>query len=387
MGGKRAAVGAGHASIKTMRVAAYYQRVRLWNPTGVGKHIGNMTRLLSEALGGIQHIHAFDDYLKAECLKVAGVSAPDSSCILPIPRKAIEGAWVLADAPPVEWIAGSCDWVYCPAEYYVASRKAFLAVTIHCDNWFNRSLPWYNDRDIRLTRTRRRRLYEAIARKADKVLCVSNFLKDRMAQHFAIPEDRIAVVGNGVEDVFFSPSAVCEELKSKIGGRPYVCIIGGLTRRKGGQATMKIIKDMAAAKTESLFVVVGSSEPQFSEAISDLPNVLQAGYVSVEDGLPGLVAGAVAVLFLSRYETFGIPAIEAMAAGTVPIVSNYGALPELVGREGFALTEAEYSEVPTILNSLIEKPLPAQTKDALRSRARQFTWDNCAKRALASLKT
>ena len=368
-----------------MHIARYYQRVRLWNPTGVGKHIGNMTSRLSQALGGLQHIHASDDYMAAQKLDVPDVSVPDTLCRLPAPRRVLEAGWMLAGWPPVERWSGESDWVYCPAEYYVAARRSRLAVTIHCDNWFNEELPWYRNRDTVQTRRRRRRLYATIAEKADMVFCVSEFLRERMVNHFNVAEARTAVVGNGVEEAFFEPQPVCHAVADRIAGRPYVCIIGGVTRRKGGDATVAIMKRAAEARKDMLFVVVGSSEAQFQGELSNLPNVFQTGYLGVSDGLTGLVADAVAVLFLSRYETFGIPAIEAMAAGTVPIVSAYGALPEVVGKEGVIVRETQYCDVVDILCGMSTNPPDSRHRDALRTRARDFTWDKCAERVLLTL--
>jgi glycosyltransferase involved in cell wall biosynthesis len=368
-----------------LRISSYYQRVRLWNPTGAGKHIGNMTKRLSQSLGELQHIHGCDDYARATRRGVQDVCTPDTLCRLPMPRRVFEGAWTIGDVLPVEWWAGASDWVYCPAEYYVATRRAQLAVTIHCDNWFNNELPWFQDPDIAVTRRRRRKIYEAIASKADLVLCVSNFLRERMVTSFGVPENRTAVVGNGVEESFFYPSGMPQKLKDRIGGHPYACIVGGLTRRKGGDATIQIIRNMAAEKTDFLFVVVGKSEEPFARALSTLPNVIQAGYVGLSEGLPGLLAEAVCLLFLSRYETFGIPVIEAMAAGTIPVVSSHGALPEVVGKEGIILKESEYREVPAILAALANLPADEQQKAALQARARAFTWDVCSAKLLEAL--
>jgi glycosyltransferase involved in cell wall biosynthesis len=369
-----------------IKISAYYQRMRLWKPTGVGKHIGNMTSRISQMIGGVRHIHGSDDYAGAVQRNVPGVESPDTLCRLPASRRICEAAWMVVDCPPVNWWTGQSDWIYCPAEYYVSTRKSRLAVTIHCDNWFNSDLPWHNDPDIVRTRGHRRRLYETIARKADLVLCVSEFLRGRMVDIFGVPEARTAVIGNGVEEAFFNPVNVAHQIHTRIGGRPYVCIIGGLTRRKGGESTVKVIKDMASAKPDFIFMVIGSSEAPFVAGLSDLPNVQHLGYLGLNDGLPSLVAGAVAVLFLSRYETFGIPAIEAMAAGTVPIVSSYGALPEVVGKEGIILDEGQYSEVPEILSSLVERPPDAIQKESLRARAREFTWDSCASKVLNAVR-
>lgn len=368
-----------------MRISAYYQRIRLSRPTGVGKHIGNMTGLLSRSLGGIEHVHGSDDYLMAVRLGVPCVESPDTLSRLPLSRRVFEAASMWGDWPPLDLWGWHPDWIYCPAEYYVARRKSRLAVTIHCDNWFNQELPWYHDKDIADTRRRKRKLYEVITKKADLILCVSEFLKRRIISHFGVPEDKILVIGNGVEEGFFSPSGIPCRFINLLGGSPYACIVGGLTRRKGGAASLKIMADMAAANADLKFVVVGTSESEFSSVMSELPNVVQAGYVGIDEGLPGLLAGAACLLFLSRYETFGIPAIEAMAAGTIPVVSNYGALPEIVGKLGLVLKESQYSDVPALLMDLCKRRPSLCDQEALKFRARDFTWDSCAARVLEAL--
>jgi glycosyltransferase involved in cell wall biosynthesis len=370
-----------------LKISAYYQRIRLSRPTGAGKHIGNMTGRLSRALGGIQHIHASDDYSLAEQRGVPCVESPDSLRRLSLPRRAFEGAWLWADWPPIDLRVAHPDWIYCPAEYYVATRKSRLAVTIHCDNWFNEELPWYHDKDITETRRRRHKLYDVIAKKADLILCVSEFLRDRVINHFGVPEERTLVIGNGVEEAFFSPVGIPDRFISLLGGSPYACIVGGLTRRKGGAASLKIMADMAAARADFKFVVVGASESEFANAMSELPNVVQVGYLNISEGLPGLLSGAACLLFLSRYETFGIPAIEAMAAGTIPVVSNYGALPEIVGKLGLVLKESQYSDVPAVLMDLGSRRPSLSDQEALRARAHAFTWESCATRVLEALES
>lgn len=344
-----------------------------------------MTSRLSRALGGIEHVHGSDDYWLAEQRGVPCVESPDSLRRLALPRRVFEGAWLWADWPPLDLRGGNPDWIYCPAEYYVARRKSLLAVTIHCDNWFNEELPWYHDKDIADTRRRRRKLYEVIAKKADRILCVSEFLKQRLVSHFGVPEAKTLVIGNGVEEAFFNPEAIPDRFNNSLGGMPYACIVGGLTRRKGGAASVKIMADMAAAKADFKFVVVGTSESEFTSAMSELPNVIQVGYVGITEGLPGLLAGAACLLFLSRYETFGIPAIEAMAAGTIPVVSNYGALPEVVGKLGLVFKESQYADVPAVLMDLSNRRPSLCDQEALKTRARAFTWDSCTARVLEAL--
>jgi glycosyltransferase involved in cell wall biosynthesis len=368
-----------------MNLAMYYQRIRLVNPTGVGKHIENMSKCLKPRVARFSSVHAIDDLSAA---RKRGIQDDDSVRTIRFPRKLIEAGWVGFDLPSIEMLGVKADWIYCPAEYYLATKRAKLAVTIHCDNWFNPDLPWYNDPDVATTRKRRLPLYRKIAQKADMVFCVSTFLRDRVRDAFNIPESRLAIVGNGVEAAFFNAKVDQQQLANEfpeLSGSPYALIIGGLTRRKGGDATLEAIRQSEKAVPEMRFVIIGCSEQQFEHELTRLPNVYQMGYLNLKNGLLTLIGNAACLLFLSRYDTFGIPAIEALAAGVTPIVSEFGALPELVGSQGLVVSEKHYQDLPDILQQVVSDPPSEGEKNEMRKSALEFSWERCVDKVLSTL--
>ncbi len=361
----------------SLQLATYYQRIRLWKPTGVGKHILNMSEAISRLNGPLQSFHAVDDLKDAERRGVDLPFETPAPLSIPIPRKFLEASWVSFRFPAPSMFGVEADWIYCPAEYFVPSgRHANLAVTIHCDNWFNPELPWYNDPDIAETRKRRWPLYKAITQRADKILCVSHFLKQRVVDFFKVDPARISVVGNGVEPVFFAPRSNAPHVSQHLHDSPYVVVLGGLTRRKGAQATLQVARELNRAAPDIKVTVVGTSEQVFLQEAHALPNVVSLGYVGVGEGLPSLLANAVALLFLSEYETFGIPAVEAMASGTPPIVSSKGALPEVVGSAGYVLKPGNELEA---VEAIIALNKNASYRDAQGAaaveRAKRFSWE------------
>ena len=139
-----------------IRVAAYVhiRRSRLdVNPTGVGKHISAMVTGLAKVPDvRLQVLGAREDM-------EADGSLPPASVLHGLPlnvfhwkRRALEASWGLLNWPKAERWTGEVDWVYCPAEAYVATRQARLAATVHCVNWFERELPWYDHPDTRRQR-------------------------------------------------------------------------------------------------------------------------------------------------------------------------------------------------------------------------------------------
>jgi glycosyltransferase involved in cell wall biosynthesis len=132
--------------------------------------------------------------------------------------------------------------------------------------------------------------------------------------------------------------------------------------------------------------VAGASEPEFVAAAGAHPNVKHLGYRGIDTGLPELLRGAAALLFLSRYETFGIPAAEAMAAGTPAIVSHHAGLPEVVGPDGLVVDGDQPDDVADLVLRLIaDAPFRADVVERGRRRSLDHTWANCADRVCAAL--
>ena len=123
------------------------------------------------------------------------------------------------------------------------------------------------------------------------------------------------------------------------------------------------------------------SHPQASQ-------IRVTGYIQDSD-LPHVYAAAEMLVFPSFYEGFGLPLVEAMAAGCPVISSNAASLPEVLGRAGIQIDPEspaeEWSKAITRLSS------SAELKESLRSmgllRAKDFSWERCSRQTLEVLKS
>lgn len=178
------------------------------------------------------------------------------------------------------------------------------------------------------------------------------------------------------------------------GRSSYILSLATLDIRKNFDHVMRCFSDLVqkhGARFPDLRLVLtgtrGWRDKKFKEAFGDLPEsvrprIVFTGYVDDED-LPLLYAGATCFCYMSIYEGFGLPPLEAMRSGTPVIVSDNSSLPEVVGEAGIlldahdkeGLTDAFY-RILTDENLRREKIGQGLARSAL------FTWDRYVERFL-----
>jgi glycosyltransferase involved in cell wall biosynthesis len=227
---------------------------------------------------------------------------------------------------------------------------------------------WYS----RTYATAQRLLLPAIARRAQRVLTVSAFAHDELADLLDVEAQ---VVPGGVDERF-TPAADPAAARRALGlERPYVLTVGSLTARKNLGALVPAARALAADGID--VVVAGGDRPQFAPE-AGLTGLRLLGHVD-DALLAGLYAGAEAFALPSRYEGFGLPVLEAMACGTPVVAAAAGALPETCGSAA-VLVEPEGEAFAAALTGLLGD---SGERDRLRvaglERARRFTWERTAR--------
>lgn len=370
-------------------IMSYIHPIRTYLPcTGIGRHINRM--LLGMAtLPEVDLTLFFSQQWLGEDGKL------DSSCPLrelpkttfPFPENPTERRWKLISRPQMDrYLPNKVDWLYAPMETYIPVKKCPVAVTIHDIQAFEPNLPWANTWRHRWFRFKWGRWVRRALRDCRVVFTVSEFSKQRMVELLGGDSNKIIVVGNGVEDSFFKMATVPQAKIKRPVAEPYIIIIGGLKEKKGAADTLAVARSLLAKKSDLQIVVAGSSEPEYIEAAKELPNVHLLGLVE-EESLPHLVRGACSLLFLTPYEGFGIPALEAMAAAIPVMVSNRASLPEVVGDAGFIVEPTETEKIVDILTNLANDNSLWETYSQIgRDRASVYTWDKCVHTVLNTLK-
>ena len=316
---------------------------------------------------------------------------------LPGAERLIRAALIATPVVNIERWSGAVDWVYSPKEQPVAAGRARLAVTIHDLLAFEPQVPALCRRWMPMTSLRWRLLIRRILKRADLIATVSEFTRRRLLELFSVKDEKkVIVTGNGVSECYYAPRQPTDAdslAKYGLERDQYFITVGSLTYRKGGDLILEFARRALEGNRPWRFVVTGRRhDPMLVEKFSamsrsnpDLPLDLP-GYISDEEQAI-LARNALAMVFPSRYEGFGIPVLEAMAAGTAVICSRAGALPEVAGN-GALLVDTN-SHVDEWLNAIREVTNNSHLRRTLIEsgcqRAAQFTWKDSGSRLLRAM--
>lgn len=367
-----------------MNILSYIHIHRLPNPSGVGRVIDQLLTNHAESFPETCHRMLVEKRLYDKIYMALEDRWKTASFIPHSCSTSWQQAkWIWFNNPAAECYWPEVDVVYCPAESYVPTRKAKLVCTIHDVAGFEETL-YPNTRSRRWHCAKWRVLFRSMARHAEAIVTVSEFSATRIANFFPDLEGKLHVIYNAPHGVFGSDTLPDEEQRAQrlTGGAPFILVPGGLSLRKNAELILKAIPRLAKEFPDMKLVVAGSNDTHYVKGLpaSGASKVLLPGYVS-DELLNALYQQAAVVWFPSRYEGFGMPVIEAMAAGAPVVASNIASIPEVAGSAALLCDVDDPEEHVEAIRSIVSSP---QTRNALceqsRQQARRFRWNVSAQR-------
>jgi glycosyltransferase involved in cell wall biosynthesis len=289
---------------------------------------------------------------------------------------------------PAAGIKDKIDLLHCTSNTAPVNTKIPLVVTIHdviyLEKWMIREGSWYQ----RSGNLYRRWNVPRIAGKASMIITVSNYERERIIEHLAVPPDRVRTIYNGLGD-HFTPNAAPGELelfKTRINlPERYILFLGNTDPKKN---LLNVMKAMAIlhreGKLDFKLVMPDFGKTALSQLLKlqDLSFLLQhihlTGYIPNVQ-LPNLYRLASLFLYPSLRESFGLPILEAMACGTPVITSNTSAMPEIAGKDAILVNPHQPEELAAMISKVLSSASLRQSTIAYGlKRSAQFSWKKTA---------
>lgn len=341
--------------------------------TGVGTFVAGALGAL--AADTSLDLSAYALSLRGRASLAAALPAGVRAIERPMPAGPLLRTWARADAPPAEWWTGPVDVVHGTNFCVPPARAARQIVTVH-----DLTPLRYPELASGATRIFPALVRRALARGAH-VHTPSAFVAAEVVELLGADPDRVHPVHHGV------PASPAEQRSaspaSPVDG-PYVLALGRVEPRKDLPGLVAAFDAVAGSFTGLRLVVAGPDGwgvPAFDAAVaraSCAASVVRLGYVDHERAA-ALLRGATVLAFPSLYEGFGLPPLEAMAAGVPVVATTAGALPEVLGDAALLVAPGDTQALAAALSlALGDDGVRAGLVTRGRAQTARYSWERCA---------
>ncbi|MBO0732018.1 MAG: glycosyltransferase family 4 protein, partial [Acidimicrobiaceae bacterium] len=316
--------------------------------TGIGRYLVSLTtRLVADA----EASETFELCAPQELAPPTWTSAGYRP--VPGPRKLTHLAWTAVGRPRLERLVGEFDLVHATHPSFPVPTGHAGVVTVH-DLMPLTNPEWYRREEVFAFR----RALQLMGRWGWPVIAVSEHVKTQVAGLGTIDPSRVTVVYHGIGDEFRQevPSETAKAVCERHGLEPgrYVLFIGHVSARKN---VVPLVRAMAGVDPDLALAVAGRPDSASDKATAEIARLGLEGRVRLlgfvpDADLPALLQQALALVHPAVDEGFGIPPLEAMAAGTPVVASNAASLPEVVGDAGLLVDPRDPAAWTAAINRL-----------------------------------
>ena len=356
-------------------------RPSLSRPTGVGTYVlGLLDRLPRQAPGD-----RFTLFSASVRERYPARDWPSNVRLVDrrLPVRALNAAWNRLGWPPLDRLVGAeLDLVHSPHPLIVPARKGKTVVTLH-DLFFLKHPEMVGGEFRRDYAT----LVREHVQRADGVVCVSEHTAAEARALLEVPDEKIGVTPHGIEPCFRETPPAAEvdaRLRRLSLPRGGILYVGSDEKRKNLVTLVMAYLTLARRRHALPALVLVGPGPAWAQGGSRVgPQIRATGWLERDD-VRALLAGSSMLVLPSLEEGFGLPVVEAMAAGLPVVCSTGSALSEVAGEDAVLVEPRDPNAIAQAIERLLDDHgLAADLRRRGRERSRQFDWDRTAAQTLA----
>lgn len=289
--------------------------------------------------------------------------------IYPFPPTIMDFIWNSLHILPVEKFIGPVDIIH-TSDWTEPPSKFPKVTTVHDLIPFK-----YPQTTTDSIRNAHKKKLAWVIRESKKIIAVSQSTKKDLVSILRVPEEKIIVIPEGVEERYTpQPLEIVDLVKRRYQtGEDYLFTLSTLEPRKNQEALIRAYEIVRKTFPDLKLLIAGRVRQDGK--LPPTEGVITPGYIPDAD-MPALYSGCLAFVFPSVYEGFGLPPLQAMACGAPVAVSDVSSLPEVVGDAGIFF---DPESVESIAAGIIEA---IQNRSVLRKKsliqASKFTWSQTA---------
>jgi glycosyltransferase involved in cell wall biosynthesis len=347
---------------------------------GIGRYARNLVPALAAQLPGATLTLWYSPDAGApfaQCATAPFVSRPGTSIKRSmIGRRRMDQLWFRLRAPlPIELWTGRQDLIYSPDFTAPPTIRTPRVVTVH-----DLAFEIVPERAPEGLRSYLSAVVPRAVRDAAAVVAVSETTRRDLIERMGVAPEKITVVPNAADDRFFNAQPLAAVQRQALGvPERYLLTVGTIEPRKN-HLNLFAALDQVPLESQLPLVVVGRVGWSAAEIMSAAKDRQLAGQVILldylaDEHLPGLYAGAAALVYPSWYEGFGLPVLEGLAAGIPVIASDVPAHREIAGDQAIFVPPHEPAAIAMALISVAGTLSSESERGARRQRAARYSWD------------